>query len=305
MDTRRPFTRADAVAAGISPKTIRGSRYRRIFRNVYIDSGVRPSAWERTVAALMLHPDEAWASHSSAAQVYGVVVPDDSQVHVSVTDARHRRWQPGIKPHVAPPGSTVRTVRGIRVSGPVRLFIELAAILDLVDLVVAGDSLLRVLKMPLAELVSGLEATREYWSSPARAAAAYVREHVDSPMESRLRMLLVLAGLPEPRVNHVVRDHEGKLLVRFDLSYPDLKLVIEYDGRQHMTDDETWALDLERRELLDDNDWRMVKVTAVGIFEQPARTIARVAYAIRRRGGFVPARSDAWRPYFATRRQAA
>jgi hypothetical protein len=32
------------------------------------------------------------------------------------------------------------------------------------------------------------------------------RNGVDSPMESRLCMLLVLAGLPEPFVNHALRD---------------------------------------------------------------------------------------------------
>ena len=36
LDTRRPFTRADALAAGISPKMLRGSRFRHIFRGVSV-----------------------------------------------------------------------------------------------------------------------------------------------------------------------------------------------------------------------------------------------------------------------------
>ncbi|MGI8888357.1 MAG: hypothetical protein ACR2GB_05220, partial [Nocardioidaceae bacterium] len=36
LDTRRPFTRADAVSAGISGQLFRGSQFRRIFRGVYI-----------------------------------------------------------------------------------------------------------------------------------------------------------------------------------------------------------------------------------------------------------------------------
>lgn len=40
FDTRRPFTRADAIAAGVKPGLFRGSRFRRLFRGVYIDSGV-------------------------------------------------------------------------------------------------------------------------------------------------------------------------------------------------------------------------------------------------------------------------
>lgn len=305
LDTSRPFTRSDALAAGISERAIRGSRFRRIFRNVYIDGGVTPTHWERTTAGLLLHPDGAWASHTSAAKMYGVTVPADSDVHISVLDARDRRWQPGLKPHVAPPHTTAVAVKGVRVSGPVRLFIELASVLSLVDLVVAGDSMLRVLTLSRAELTAGLEATREYWSSPARFAAAYLREEVDSPMETRLRMLLVLAGLPEPEVNFKIYDRNGHVVVRFDLSYPRLKLIIEYDGRQHATDVQQWLGDLARRELTDDLEWKMLKVTAEGVFQQPARTIARVSHAIRSRGGVVPQLSDAWRPWFPTRSAAA
>jgi hypothetical protein len=59
-------------------------------------------------------------------------------------------------------------------------------------------------------------------------------------MESRLRMLLVLAGLPEPTVNHIVRDDRGNWVRRFDLAYPDLRIAIEYDGRHHIERQEQW-----------------------------------------------------------------
>lgn len=57
-------------------------------------------------------------------------------------------------------------------------------------------------------------------SRAARRAADYVRERVDSPMESRLRVLLVLAGIPAPEVNLCVRDADGEPLRRYDLSWP-------------------------------------------------------------------------------------
>ena len=40
LDIRRPFTRADALAAGIIPKLLRGSRFRRLFPGVYISAEV-------------------------------------------------------------------------------------------------------------------------------------------------------------------------------------------------------------------------------------------------------------------------
>ena len=44
--------------------------------------------------------------------------------------------------------------------------------------------------------------------------------------ESRLRMLIVLAGLPEPKVNHKLLDERGRVRRRLDLSYPDLRLIV-------------------------------------------------------------------------------
>ena len=38
-------------------------------------------------------------------------------------------------------------------------------------------------------------------------------------MESRVRMLIVLAGLPEPTTNHVIRYPNGDWRRRLDLSY--------------------------------------------------------------------------------------
>jgi hypothetical protein len=81
---------------------------------------------------------------------------------------------------------------------------------------------------------------------------ALVRERVDSPMESRLRMLIVLAGLPEPRVNVTYGEEDGLVLRRYDLSWPEVRVIVEYDGRHHVERVEQWESDLERREAIDD-----------------------------------------------------
>ena len=75
LELRRPFTRADALAAGISPAMLRGSRFRRIFRGVYVDARVPAHPLLAVEAALVLHPPGAFASHSSAAHAYGVPLP--------------------------------------------------------------------------------------------------------------------------------------------------------------------------------------------------------------------------------------
>ena len=304
MDTKRPFTRADAVAAGIDTRRL-GSKFRRIFRDVYIDASVPVDLTQTATAALLIHPKGAWASHHTAAQLYGVVVPHTSLTHVSVQRAKDRRWAKGLKPHVAPPGEHAQVHRGVRVSKPVRLFIELASLLDLVDLVVAGDSLVRVFNWDADGLRAALAARTDYWSGAARYAATFVRDEVDSPMETRLRLLIVLAGLPEPKVNVKIRDADGVVVVRFDLAYPDLRVAVEYDGRQHVEILAQWEDDDERREFLDDIEWRILKVRSAGIYVEPGRTVERVWRVLRSKGLAIPVPGDAWKTYFPGRLRAA
>jgi hypothetical protein len=176
------------------------------------------------------------------------------------------------------------------------MFLELATVLGLVDQVVVGDALVRLRHTTPDDLRRASATAR---SPAARRAAAYVRERVDSPMESRLRMLLVLAGLPEPTIDHRILDRGGRVIYRFDLSYPDLKVLVEYDGRQHRADLDQWDLDTDRKDWLDANGWLHVPVFSRGIYRDPAKTVTRVAAALRSRGAVLPRRlSEDWRPHF-------
>lgn len=299
LETRRPFTRADAMAAGISPKELRGSRFRRIFRGVYIDARVPDRPLVRAAAALLIQPAGAFASHATAASIHGLPVPVGTLTHVTVLGEDDRRRRQGIQCHIGP-ALDVTDVGGVRVSGPHQMFVELASQLSLVDLVVVGDALVRLGRATARSLVEASNASTAKHARAASRAAGYVRAHVDSPMETRLRMLIVLAGLPEPVVDHKVRDDQGSVRRRFDLSYPRVRLIVEYDGRHHVEVRKSWTSDLTRREEFDEAGWRIVVVTAEGIYQDPARTVARVHKALRSRGWRgLPARpGDAWRRHF-------
>ena len=302
LETRRPFSRSDALAAGITPKQLRGSKFRRIFTGVYVDARVPDHPLIRAGAALLLHPPGAFVSHVSAALVHGLPVRADPLTHVTVLEADDRRRRQGLRLHVGTARDVVE-VGGVRVSGPHQMFLELAPILSLVELVVVGDALVRLRKVTPGSLVAACEASGERHAGAALRAARHVRGAVDSPMETRLRMLIVLAGLPEPVVNHTLRDEHGRVTRRFDLSYPSVRLIVEYDGRQHVEVRDNWTSDLTRREEFDDAGWRILVVTSEGIYKNPAETVARVHRALRRCGwpGLSSHTSDAWRPHFPGR----
>lgn len=187
------------------------------------------------------------------------------------------------------------------------LFVEMAGLLGLVDLVVLGDAMVRR-GLVVPEALVGFCASLAHPSAAAsRRAAAYVRRDVDSPMETRLRMLLVLAGLPEPEVNLKIRDVDGDVLRKYDLSYPAARVAVEYNGKVHVLTPEAWEADLERRGAIDDDGWRLLPVISSGVFSTPEQTLRRVHRVLRARGlPGVPLRlSDEWRAHFPGHADAA
>jgi very-short-patch-repair endonuclease len=208
-----------------------------------------------------------------------------------------RRRRTGIRHHVVAEVPAVIEVQGMRLSAPAQCFVELADVLGLVDLVVVGDWFVGKGWVTPEQLVA---LARKIGSREAERAARYARRHVDSVMETRLRMLIVLAGLPEPTVNHKVCHEDGRLRYRFDLSWPEVKVAVEYDGRQHRADLDQWDHDIERDEWIDGASWKRVPVFSRGIYRRPDRTLERVEAVLRARGlpGLPSRLSDDWRPHF-------
>jgi len=293
-----PFTRQMLRAGGIDPNLVRRSEFVQVIRSVWVRRDQVDSD-TRLRAALTLHPAEAVASHFSAARLLGLPVPEHLNEHVTVFNPQDRRWRPGVKPHVTKRARKTVVVRGIRATDPVITFIQLAGTLPLVDLVVLGDAIVKRYKVSPSRLRRLCSESTEYYAGAALRAARYVRRGVDSPMESRLRMLLVLAGLPEPKVDVREMNDDGTWRRRYDLCYPEFKLIVEYDGRQHAEDPAQWERDLERREELDDDEYRILVVTARGIFVEPERTIERVRRALIARGCTEKLEiSTEWREHF-------
>ena len=79
-------------------------------------------------------------------------------------------------------------------------------------------------------------------------------------METRIRVAIVLAGLPAPQLQVPVGPY------RLDMAYPERKLGVEHDGREH----------LEERRALRDLD-RQAYFTARGVAADLAVPEARGA----------------------------
>jgi len=284
FDPREPFSRADARAAGIGLKTLLSSRFRKVFYDCYISSTVPLTTRIRANAALGISPPGSFLSHSTAARIRGGIVPNTPDVHVTVPGKAGRTSRQGVKAHATAEGTAVTRFRNLPITTPEQRFSDLATSLDLVALVVLGDSLVKAGRTSVAALREAATAWHGRGAKLARRAARYVREGADSAMETRLRLLLVLAGLPVPDVNVILRHPDGSWWMRFDLCYPSLKLIIEYDGRHHAEDSEQWLHDLKRREALDRMGWRVIVVTMHDYYDAPEEILHRVRDALIERG---------------------
>lgn len=293
------FTRTEARSAGLTDKVLRGPRVQRVLHGAYVRAGVEVDLRVRALAALRLAPAGSVVARSTAAVLLGGIVPPDHRIHLRVPHGQLRL--PEVQARVRSGPQAQARVGGIPVTTAEDTFLDLTGELSVVDLVVLGDSLVRRGRTSPDELVAAASGRRGLQATVARRAAGLVRAGVDSPMESRLRMLLVLAGLPEPVVNHIEYGTDGRWLRRFDLSYPDHRLAIEYDGRQHAESTRQWERDVARREELDTEGWRIVVVLANGVYGDPERTLERVLAAMRACGMRARVRSQEWRRHFPGR----
>jgi very-short-patch-repair endonuclease len=157
---------------------------------------------------------------------------------------------------------------------PLRTALDIARSEALVDAVVALDVLLArglVRRSDLAAAAAALPPGRG--TRRAVRAVDLADERAESPPESRLRLLLRLAGLrPEPQ--HVVRDGDGRFVARVDLAFPEHRIAIEYDGAWHGRPGQL-ARDRRRLNDLVAAGWTVLHVTAADMHE-PTVVVASV-----------------------------
>ncbi len=102
-------------------------------------------------------------------------------------------------------------------------------------------------------------------------------------------------------MNFIIRDENGEWALRFDLCYPELKLITEYDGDQHLLDPGQWSRDLRRREWLERNGWRIIVINSDAYHHQPREALQRIRQALADRGcrNLPTSAPPAWTRHFA------
>ena len=304
FNPRQPFSRAQARAAGLTAEMLLSRRFHKICCDTYVAREVAITPLLRATAIIRLVPRGPTSAitrqPSCEVQLRQPTVLHTSPCHRPVVAWFTRE----LDRTIASVRHRPRFARGLPISTPEQTFLDLAAVgVGLVDLVVVADSLIKAGHTSSELLIAAAGQGSGRGCRLARRAASLAREGVDSPQETRLRLLVVLAGLPEPRVNLIVRGADGSWRRRYDMAYEYVRLILEYDGRQHAEDTRQWRTDIFRREELDQIRWRLVIVTSDGIYREPLRTLERVRDALLDCGAVGIRRTfkPEWRLHFPTR----
>lgn len=293
------FTAAEARAAGLTINDLRSDAVVALRRNVYVTATTPITLGLRCGAALRVTKSDARVAHVTAARLWGLPVPETDRLHLSY-ERRPNKTLVGTIAHRHPAGSLARSVfvagvGRLPVSDPTGVVTECADSLGLVDLVVLADAVLSRHDVDAGRAIDVWNHSAGPHSAVLREVARRAREGAESPPESRTRLLLVLAGLPEPVVQHEAFVAGRRR--RFDLAYPELKIAVEYDGSYHYASEAQKQADIVREDELRSAGWIVIRVVSVGIFRDPASTLARVADALTQRGVKV-APNTAWRQHF-------
>ena len=293
----QPFTVAEARTAGLSR---RRTRARDLTSPCF---GVRSASSTADGLLARVHSltavTGAIVSHLSAAVLWGFPLP----LYLELTAVIHLTSQPGKRAvrHKNVVGHELtlmpdEIVAGTRVTctSPLRTWFDLAGILSLDDLVIAGDFLLRR-KNPLTTVAAVDEYLAGKRGRPgyrrAMSARKLMRANTDSPKETELRLLLIRHGLPEPRINVPIFDETGGWIQDPDLTYEQQKVAIQYDGGHHANPGQRRS-DIFRDESARDAGWRVVVLTQADLvpmapgLEPTAVTRVRAALTAR---GWIPA----------------
>jgi hypothetical protein len=102
----------------------------------------------------------------------------------------------------------------------------------------------------------------------------------ESPMETRVRLILVGGGLPPPVSQYDVFDEHGHWAGRVDFAYPTKKVGIEYEGARHR-DASVFQHDLRRLNRLHAAGWRILRYGPGDVFNREHQIVAEVRSAIQ------------------------
>ena len=278
----KPFNSADARSVGITRRQLRGAAYRPLGSGIYHWAGLKESPLLTLTGLARRLPPGAAFSGRTAAWLHGLDVAPCDPIEVTMPESRGSSRRAGAAVcRAALAAGEIVLRRRLPTTSALRTSVDLGGRSPLIEGVVAVDLFLH------AGLVSMDELRNYVADHPGAKGVARLRRVVDlaepkseSAMETRLRMVLVMAGLPKPEVQIDIRDDRGHFLGRPDLLYPRQRLAIEYDGGNHR---DRMVEDNRRQNGLVGAGYRLLRFTAADVYASPETAAMQVRHSLAAR----------------------
>lgn len=257
--TNGPFTLAEARLAGLTRWHLQGSSWRRLRPGTYAWVGLSETPALRLEAVRLNRPASAAFSGKTAAWLHGLDVAPLEPIETVLAGFDD---------------CDVVIRRGFRTTSLPRTIFDLSWRLSLVEAVVVADQALHsglVSRTDLSDWIDG--RVRRKGVQLARRVLELAEAGAESPMETRLRMLLVLNGVPRPELQVTIRDERGSFIGRPDLFYRQQRLGIEYDGDTHRG---SLVEDNRRQNRLLAAGVRLLRFTSADVMRKPDSVVSQV-----------------------------
>jgi transcriptional regulator with AbiEi antitoxin domain of type IV toxin-antitoxin system len=280
------FRGSAALRAGqLTVTQLRSARWRRLFRDVYLPAHVAVDHDARCRGAALLLPPGAAIAGTSAASLWGVaaVHPD---APVTVLAPPPLRFGPvkgvRVRQERLPAGDRT-DLSGVPVTTAERTAWDLARQPDLLGAVAALDAFARAGLVDPGRLAVRLDAAAgRKGSRRARLAMRLMDSRAGSPAESRLRVRLLLSGVPAAVPQYEVRDRDGRSLGRVHLAWPERRLAVEHEPTRHPSGEHPSAERL-RSNRLQAAGWAVLRVTDDALREGWPALVRQVEHLLARR----------------------
>lgn len=234
--------------------------------------------------------DGQFFSHETALLLHGAPMPEWPylpRVHVSTHRPSREPRTRGVTGHrLQTRVPAMCDVAGLVVEHPARAWRQCGALWTHVDLVAAADFLVGGAGplLDAAELRAEVAEMGDVRGGILSRALVDVRGGVRSARETRLRLLLRDAGLPEPVTAWNLYDAHGAFVAELDLAYPERRVAVEYDGRVHAADARQFARDADRWDAIREQGVDLVRILAHHLVGDGAVAVRKVAAALVRAG---------------------
>lgn len=224
-------------------------------------------------------PGDALFSHRTAGWLHGLDLPPCDPIEVTLPQASRTSHLAGMALTRSDyTDSEACEIRGLPATSSIRTVADLGRRGPLTEAVVVIDMALRARLVTCEALGEWPELHPRHRGLGLMKRALELADGAsESPMETRLRQLLVMAGLPRPVAQVPLHDRSGTFLGRCDLFYPREGLAIEYDGATHR---DSLEADNRRQNRILEAGFRLLRFTASDVLRTPASVVGQVRRAL-------------------------